>query len=99
MNLKRSLSVSLAVLIGCLWLFALLPKVEAVDSTKQVDINKATAEELAQLPKIGPRIAERIVQYRQEHGPFKTVEDLKAVKGIGAKLLETLRPMITVTSK
>jgi|YNPNPStandDraft_1061719.scaffolds.fasta_scaffold18253_4 comEA protein len=99
MNLKRSLSVSLAVLIGCLWLFALLPQAGAADSSKQVDINKATAEELTQLPRIGPRIAERIVQYRQEHGPFKTVEDLKAVKGIGTKLLESLRPMITVTPK
>ena len=61
-----------------------------------VNINKASASELVELPKVGEKVAERIVQYRQEHGEFKQVEDLKAVQGIGDKVFESLRPLITV---
>jgi competence protein ComEA len=62
----------------------------------QVNINTASVEELTQLPRVGAKVAERIVDYRKEHGSFKTVEDLKTVKGIGDKMLEQLRPQISV---
>jgi competence protein ComEA len=62
----------------------------------QVNINTASVEELTQLPRVGVKVAERIVDYRKEHGSFKTVEDLKTVKGIGDKMLEQLRPQISV---
>jgi len=64
-----------------------------------VDINAADAEKLATLPGIGPSIAQRIVEYRKEHGPFKAVDELVNVRGVGEKLLTRLRDHITVGSK
>ena len=61
-----------------------------------VNINTATAHELDALPRIGPAIAQRIIDYRQEHGPFRTVEELANVKGISAAMVDELRPLITV---
>jgi competence protein ComEA len=60
----------------------------------RIDINTASAEELTDLPGIGPALAARIVAYRAEHGPFPTPDALTEVSGIGAKTLETLRPYI-----
>ncbi|EKE76688.1 ComEA family DNA-binding protein [Gallaecimonas xiamenensis] len=54
-----------------------------------VDINSASAEEIARILKgVGAKKAALIVEYREAHGPFKSLEDLKAVKGIGDKLLD-----------
>lgn len=61
-----------------------------------LDINTATAEELAELPGIGAVLAGRIVDYRTEHGPFETEEALTAVSGIGEKKLAELEGRITV---
>ncbi|MCF0234304.1 MAG: helix-hairpin-helix domain-containing protein [Thermoguttaceae bacterium] len=57
-----------------------------------VDINSAPKSELTNLPKIGPALAERIIEYRESVGGFATVDDLLEVKGIGEKTLERLRP-------
>ncbi|MGB9757785.1 MAG: ComEA family DNA-binding protein [Candidatus Bipolaricaulaceae bacterium] len=62
-----------------------------------LDLNRATAAELEKLPGIGPTLAARIVAWRETHGPFRTVEDLLAVPGIGPKTLENLRDKVTVT--
>lgn len=64
-----------------------------------IDINQATIEELIQIPQIGKVIAARIVEYRKEHGNFKQIEELLAVKGIGRKKLEVMRPYIFVQDK
>ena len=61
-----------------------------------VNINRASAEELTKLPCIGPKVAQRIIQYRKEHGPFKSIEELSKVKGIGPKRLERLRQLVTI---
>ncbi len=61
-----------------------------------LNINTATAEELEELPGIGPELARRIIAYREEHGPFKSVEDLLNVKGIGPATLQKIRDLITV---
>lgn len=61
-----------------------------------IDINKASAEELASLPGIGESKAKAIVEYRAAD-PFHSIEDLKKVKGIGDKTFETLRPNLTVS--
>lgn len=65
-------------------------------STNLVNINTADAQQLQALPGIGPAISERIVQYRQTHGPFKTKEDIKNVQGIGDKKFEAIKDLITV---
>ncbi|RKN79035.1 ComEA family DNA-binding protein [Paenibacillus ginsengarvi] len=61
-----------------------------------LDLNRASESELDKLPGIGPSKAKAIAEYRSREGPFRTVEDLKKVKGIGDKTFETLKPYITV---
>ncbi len=65
--------------------------------TEPVDINRASADELRQLPGVGKTIARAIVEDRTQKGPFTSVDDLGRVKGIGKRRLERLRGMITVT--
>ncbi|MEW6726805.1 MAG: ComEA family DNA-binding protein [Bacillota bacterium] len=61
-----------------------------------VNINTADAAVLDGLPGIGPTLAQRIIQYRQEHGVFLSVDDLQNVPGIGESKMAELRPLITV---
>ena len=67
-----------------------------VDPDAKLNINTATVLELSTLPTIGEVIAQRIVDYRQQHGPFQTIGDLAEVEGIGEKRLETILELITV---
>jgi competence protein ComEA len=61
-----------------------------------VNINTASAAELATISGIGPSKAAAIVDHREKNGQFKSVDDLKLVRGIGDKMLEQLRPRVTV---
>src|SRR5467141_1422616 len=63
---------------------------------KPVTLNTATSEELQQVPGIGPATAEKILQMRKSYGPFKSVDDLLSIKGIGKKRLEKMRKYLTV---
>jgi competence protein ComEA len=74
---------------------ATTPRATAAAAT-QININTATKEELELLPAIGPAIAQRIVDDRTAHGPFKQIEDLARVRGISARTVEQLRDRITV---
>lgn len=65
-------------------------------ATVPVSINGASGDELAAVNGIGPALAERIVVYRQEHGPFASIEELRKVKGIGARKLNKLRNQLTL---
>jgi competence protein ComEA len=62
----------------------------------KVNLNTADAAMLDTLPKVGPVLAQRIVDWRKEHGSFKSVEELDAVDGVGPKMLEALLPLVTV---
>lgn len=62
----------------------------------KIDVNTATVEELQTLPGIGKEIAQRIVQYRQNHGPFTQIDELKNVKGIGKGKLVKLQEHVTI---
>ena len=70
--------------------------VSASHDPSLININAASAAALDLLPGIGPVLAERIVEYREEHGKFLLPEDLLAVEGIGKETLEKLREYITV---
>ena len=72
-----------------------VPAVWAGEEAKKVNINQASVEEIALLKNIGPKYAERIVQYREANGPFKSPEDLMKVQGIGEKTFELNKDQIT----
>jgi comEA protein len=61
-----------------------------------VDLNSATAEQLETLPGVGPRTAERIIEYRRDNGSFKKIEELMNVRGIGERSFLKLRPVVKV---
>ena len=93
------LTVLAAVLIAAGALFLIAPVwqpqrpaaayVPAAEAPTLIDINTATAEELTALPGLGPRKAAALVAYREEHGPFATLADAAAVKGISLRMTES----------
>ncbi|MDP1568646.1 MAG: helix-hairpin-helix domain-containing protein [Vicinamibacterales bacterium] len=70
---------------------------QAAAPAATVNLNTASPAELERLPGIGPRTAERIVEYRTKNGDFKKVEELMNVQGIGEKSFLRLKPLISVT--
>jgi competence protein ComEA len=71
----------------------------AAAPARPIDLNRAGADELTSVPGIGKTLAQRIVEFREQHGPFKRVEDLMKVKGIGEKSFEKIRPYVKVGAK
>ncbi len=65
-------------------------------STKKININTASLTELQELPRIGEKIAQRIIDFRKENGKFMSTTDLLKVKGIGEKIFDSLKDRITV---
>lgn len=90
-------ALTLAALIVTVALAA-LPAM-AASPQGQVNINKANATEIAMLPRIGPALAQRIVEYREANEGFKSPEDLMLVSGIGEKTFALLRPFITLSGE
>ena len=72
---------------------------DAGDSPGVVNVNTASSEQLQLLPRIGPALAERIIAFRETNGPFKSPDEMVAVKGIGERSLETLRPYLAVSGE
>ena len=64
-----------------------------------VNVNTASASELEYLPRVGPALAGRILEFRDANGPFEDVNELVAVKGIGETSLEKLRPYVAVSGQ
>jgi competence protein ComEA len=92
MNIKQKKgSLVTAVLVGLL----LCPAMGA-EPTPKVNLNTATPSQLDSLPGIGPVIAERIIRFREDNGPFKRNEDLMNVRGIGEKTYLKLKDEIIV---
>jgi competence protein ComEA len=78
-------------------LLAALPALAA--DGKKVNINSADASQLALLPRVGPSIAQRIIEYRKQNGPFKKPEDLLLVRGIGDKTYELLKAYVATAGE
>jgi competence protein ComEA len=97
-HLKKLFVLTIAVAL----VVAIVPGLLAVevekisDDTAKININTASVEELLELKFIGPKFAERIVQYRTEHGPFERVEDIMKVRGIGPTALDANKDIMTV---
>jgi len=88
-------------------LFALTPPAAAGQSAKSsrasksastqiVNVNSASAADFEALPGVGPKLAARIIEYRQKNGPFKKVEDLMNVRGLGEKNFLKLKAQLTL---
>ena len=69
----------------------------AAEPAGVVNINTASSEELQMLPRVGPALAERIIAFREANGPYRTIDEIVAVKGIGESSFARLEPYI-VTS-
>ncbi|MBN1222918.1 MAG: helix-hairpin-helix domain-containing protein [Candidatus Aminicenantes bacterium] len=66
---------------------------------KKIDINTATSAELQKLPRIGEKVAQRIIDYREQHGEFKKIEEIMKVKGIGEKVFKQIKDLIEAKPK
>jgi competence protein ComEA len=98
--MKRT-STRIAFLLVLVSALASLPALGA-EGKKVVNINSADASQLAMLPRVGPSVADRIVDYRKENGPFKTIEDLMLVmlvQGIGEKTFQLLKPYLAISGE
>lgn len=71
-------------------------KVATAQVASKININKATVEQLMEIKGIGESYAKRIVEYREKNGPFKNIEDITKVQGIGTKTFEKIKDLIIV---
>ena len=92
--MKRSRRYIALTLVAALLL--IIAPLSWAEEGGKININQASVQEIATLKGIGANYAERIVQYRKEHGPFKAPEDIIKVRGIGPKTLEANKDRITV---
>lgn len=75
---------------------AVRPRIPGLQSGSLIDVNRASESELTGLRGIGPELARRIVAYREENGPFRSIEELAQVKGIGVSKIEGFRDQATI---
>ena len=85
------------VLIAILALSA--PATFAAEDQRIVNINEASASQLALLPRVGPSLSARIVEFRDQNGKFKAPADLMLVRGIGEKTFQLMEPYVAVSGK
>ncbi len=83
--MRRNRIIPLCIVVAVMMA---LVSVSLAQEAEKININKASAVELTQLKRIGPKLSERIVEYREKHGPFELPEDIMQVRGIGPKTFE-----------
>ena len=93
--------VKIGLVLVAVFALSLLSPLQAQTkaTVKKININTANLDELQTLPRIGEKVAQRIIDYRKEHGPFKKIEELMKVRGIGEKVFKQIKDKIEVGSK
>ena len=91
-------SLVLSVVFGLVFSSVLSLQVQAAqkESEKKININTASLAELQELPQIGVKVAQRIIDFRKEHGKFKKIEEIMKIRGIGEKTFKKIKDLITV---
>ncbi|MGH9701815.1 MAG: ComEA family DNA-binding protein [Candidatus Acidiferrales bacterium] len=98
MRLSRRVLAGIPAIFFCCILAATAGDTKKHPPAHPLDLNTATAEQLEQLPAVGPTTAKSIIQFREKSGPFRRVEDLLAIRGITKQRLTKIRPYVTVAS-
>jgi competence protein ComEA len=101
MTLRRTIATALALVMGAVLMAGPALAAGKAKPTAKVNLNTATVEQLTTLPGVGPKLAGRIVEYRQKAGSFRSPQDLMNVKGIGEKNFQRIEAWLAVgeTSK
>jgi competence protein ComEA len=95
--MKTNIAKGIAILVMLSVFLAPLAAQQAqTKSGEKININSAPADVLDRLPRIGPKVALRIIDFRKQNGPFKKIEELMKVKGIGEKTFAKLKDLITI---
>ena len=97
-----ALAASLLVLMACYWVYrggqrgalVMIDRAPPLQAHFQVDINRADWPEMIQLPAIGETLARRVITERNTNGPFRDLDELTRVRGIGLRTLERIRPYL-----
>ena len=96
---SRRVVLAQALVLALLFGIASVPVVAAAQTSGVVNSNTATSEQLQQLPRVGPTVAQRIVEHRESNGRFTMVEDLLLVQGIGDRTFDLLKPYVVLEGK
>lgn len=97
MNLKRTHRIAGILAVAAVLLSA-IPGL-AAEGRRVVNVNSADAAQLALLPRVGPSVAQKILDFRKENGPFKSAEDLMLVQGIGEKTFQLIKPYVAISGE
>ena len=91
-------SLVLSVVFGLVFSFVFSLPAQATEKSgeKKININTASLAELQELPRIGEKVAQRIIDFRKTHGMFKKIEEIMKVQGIGEKIFLQIKDRITV---
>ncbi len=96
--MKKQLTTTASWILIATFLLA-APTAFAADKQKVININDASASQLALLPRVGPSLSARIVEFREENGKFKAPADLMLVRGIGEKTFQLMEPYVAVSGE
>ena len=96
MNVKKIVAIGIALAVSFVMSAGLALAAPKAAPTGKVNINTASAQQLAELPGVGDKLAARIVEYRQKAGGFKTPQELMNVQGVGEKNFARLQAHLTV---
>ncbi|MDH7511498.1 MAG: helix-hairpin-helix domain-containing protein [Clostridiales bacterium] len=96
MKSLKVVTLVIALAVGLSLLPLIAQQAGSKGGEQKININTASLSELQKLPRIGPQVAQRIIDYRKEHGNFKKIEEIMKVRGIGEKTYNQLKDLITV---